>query len=289
MALAHKQLEVSFSLANGSFGGGGNTHTVRGARCMCHIECGTGPEISNMELAIFGLPLALMNQLSVCGNQYLKQYQNDITVYAGDDTIGMTLVFHGSIIQAFVDGQSMPQVCFRVTASPGAHWAVKPAEPISVKGSADAAGLIAGLAKKMGMTFENAGVSVKLSNPYYGGTLWTQMMQIARHGGFNVAVENNNVAIVPPGKAREGGTVLISPETGMVGYPAFVQANVLVYALYNPNVKYQGSVEIKSDLTPANGTWTVNRLEYELESEVPNGKWFMLMECISQDVTVGGT
>jgi hypothetical protein len=288
MAFASKKLQVTFSLANGSFSGGGNSHTVNDGRVLAHITVTGGPAMSNAELAIFGMPLEVMNQLSVCGNQYLKQYKNGVSVYAGDDMIGMTLVFTGDIVTAYVDAQSMPQVCFRVVAAPGTYWASKPADPISVAGKADAASLMQQIAGKMGMAFENAGVNVQLANPYYAGTLWTQMLQIARHGGFSVIVDKNRMAIVPPGQSRASGAVLISPQTGMVGYPAFIQANVLVYALYNPNVEMLGQIEVKSDLTPANGIWTVNRLEYELESQVPNGKWFMLMEGVINQQTVAG-
>lgn len=288
MAFAHKQISVTFELAQGEYSGGGNQHTVQGLRCMCHIVNQGGPAISTLELAIFGMPLSTMNQLSTVGRQAYKMYKNSIVVQAGDEATGMSVVFEGQIVNAYVDAQSMPQVCFRVTGAPGPYWAVKPATPISVAGSADASQLMSQLADKMGLTFEDAGVKVKLSNPYYGGTLWTQMLQIAKHCGFNVAVERGKLAIVPPDKAREGGAVLISPKTGMVGYPAFIQANVVVYALYNPDVTYLGEIEVQSDITPACGHWKVARLEYELESEVPNGKWFMLIEGVTMDQTVSG-
>ncbi len=77
-----------------------------------------------------------------------------------------------------------------------------------------------------GLTFENAGVVAKLANPYYAGTAWTQMLQIARDAGIDVYVERNNMAIVAPASVRQGDATLISPETGMVGYPAFNQAAI---------------------------------------------------------------
>lgn len=281
MSFSQKLITVQFDLANGSFGSGkNNTATVTGLRTSVHITNTGGASNSNMELAIYGLPLSMMNQLSTVGTQAYKMYHNSITVEAGDAISGMTLVFGGSIISAFVDAESMPNVCFRVMAAPGAFHAIKPVAPLSIKGSADVTGMMSGLAKQMGFGFENAGVNLKLANPYYAGTAWQQAVQIAKHAGVDMIVERNVMAIVPPDKTREGDAVLISAETGMVGYPAFNQANVLVRALFNPSVKYLGAIEVKSDLTPANGKWKVNRLEYELESLVPHGKWFMLMEGV---------
>lgn len=286
MSFSQKLINVQFNLANGKFDGGGNTATISGLRVSAHITNTGGASQSWLEAAIYGLPLSLMNQLSTVGTQSYKIYQNSVTVEAGDTDTGMTLVFGGEIVTAFVDAQSMPQVCFRVTARPGAFHAIKPVTPISIRGSADVAGMMSNLAKQMGLGFENAGVTAKLANPYYAGTALQQALTIAKHAGIDMIIERNTMAIVPPDKAREGDSVLISPQTGMVGYPAFNQANVLVKALFNPSVTYLGSIEVKSDLTPANGKWKVNRLEYELESMVPQGKWFMLMEGVQIGQTV---
>jgi hypothetical protein len=96
------------------------------------------------------------------------------------------------------------------------------------------------------------------------------------------------LAITPPGQARAGDAVLIAPQTVMDGYPVFVSNTVVVKALFNPNVKYQGTVQIQSDITPACGTWKVIKLEYDLESSVPHGKWFMIITGITtQSLDVG--
>ncbi|MGN6775002.1 baseplate hub protein [Rhizobium sp.] len=280
MTFSQKLINVQFDLANGSFGKGkNNSALITGARVSCHITNTGGASQSWLEMAIYGLPLSLMNQLSTVGTQAYKLYQNSVTVEAGDAS-GMTLVFGGQITSAFVDAQSMPQVCFRVMARPGAFQAIKPATPLSIRGSADVAGMMQNLAKQMGYGFENGGVTAKLSNPYYAGTPLQQALAIAKHAGIDMIIERNTLAIVPANSTRQGDAILISPETGMIGYPAFNQANVLVRALFNPAVQYLGSIEVKSDLTPANGKWKVNRLEYQLESLIPHGRWEMAMEGV---------
>ncbi len=87
-----------------------------------HVVTG-GETQATAELAIFGLPLDMMNQLSVVGTQINAIAKNSITVEAGDDESGMHLVFAGNIINAFVDANNMPNVCLRVSASPGAYYA----------------------------------------------------------------------------------------------------------------------------------------------------------------------
>jgi len=278
MSFVERTITVQFDLANGQFEGGGNTATVTGLRCVCHVTATGGPSQSVMDLTIYGMPLSVMNQLSTVGTQYAQRSQNGITVLAGDAD-GESVVFDGVIFNAFVDALDMPDACFRVVATPGAYQAVVPAAPLSISGSADAAGMMSKLASQMGLQFENNGVSVKLANPYYAGTPWGQALAIAADGNFNMVVDRGVLVITPLGKPRAGDAVLISPDTGMVGYPAFVQNNIVVTSVFDPAVKNQGTIEVKSALTPANGQWQVRKLDYELESQRPHGRWFMTIEA----------
>lgn len=279
MSFSRKRIDVSFALANGQFAGGGNSHTVSGLRVMCMIESTGGESQSRLQLVIFGLPLSVMNQLSTVGAQIDQIYKNQVTVFAGDDEIGMSMVFQGQIIKAFVEGSAPPNVAFVVLGRPGHFDMVKPVKPISIQGSADAAGMMSQIAGQMGLSFENNGVTAKLANPYYPGTAMSQMMAIARHCGFDAIIDRGVLAIVPPDETRSSGTPLISPQTGMVGYPRFDQASVEVTSYYKPEVRCLGDIQIQSELTPACGIWKVVSITYELESETPGGKWFQTMSC----------
>lgn len=287
MAFTQKLINVQLTLANGEFQGGGNTVTISGHRVSFMCAYVGGYQQSEAHVSIYGLPLSVMNQMSTVGKQLDFKVSNLVKVFAGDAKTGMTIVYDGMIIDAYVDAQAMPNVAFRIKAGPSPYHAVTPAAPISVNGTADAADLMKTLAGKMGLKFENAGVTAKLSNSYYAGSLWTQAQQIAKHGGFDWIVDRGTLAIVQPGKAREGDAILISPETGMVGYPMFNEARVIVRCLFNTNFKHYGIVEIKSDLTPACGKWTVIRTDLELDSMIPNGHWFMTLYTRRADVPGG--
>ena len=123
MSFAQQLINVQFNMANGQFSdGGGNSYLAKGLRCRVHIENAGGASNFQMELAIYGLPLSVMNQLSTVGTRAFKMYKNSICVEAGDEN-GMTLIFGGAITTAFVDAEGMPDVAFRVAASPGAFGA----------------------------------------------------------------------------------------------------------------------------------------------------------------------
>ncbi len=62
----------------------------------------------------------------------------------------------------------------------------------------------------------------------------------------------------------------------MIGYPQFEAVNVTVRTLFNTKVSPIGpgrSVTIKSQLTAANGDFTVYDVIHDLMSEMPDGSW----------------
>ena len=280
MTFSPKLINVSFSLKNGVFEGGGNTANVSGLRVVCHIETRGGDSQSLLDLAVYGMPLSEMNALTTFGPTYLSQSKNGVIVQAGDAS-GMSTVFIGNIYIAYVDAQAMPQVCLRVRATPGSFYNVKPQTPLSFSGPTPAATIAQKIADSIGATLENNGVNTVLSNPYYASDAISQIRKLAQHAGFDWILDKGTLAITPPGQARAGAAVLISPKTGMVGYPIFVSPNIVVKNLFNPDVKYQGLIQVQSELTPACGTWKVIKLDLDLESNVPHGRWFLTAEAIN--------
>jgi hypothetical protein len=275
-----KLINTSFSLANGNFSaGGGNRANLTGLRTICHIENRGGATQAHADIAVFGLPLSMMNRMVTFGSQYNLQTKNTVMVEAGDAIAGMSLVFQGNIYQAWVDGQSQPQVCLRVKATPGNYYNVAPQTPLSFKGPTQASTIAQKIAGYLGATLENNGVNTVLTNPYFASDAISMIRSLAEHCGFDWILDKGVLAITPP--ARQGAPVLISPQTILDGYPIFASPSVTVKALFDPNVKYQGLIQIQSDITPACGTWKVIKLDIDLESMVPHGKWHMTAQGIT--------
>lgn len=288
MAFSKKKIDVIFELANGKFEGGGNTYTASGLRTSCSIEVKGAGYQGNARVAIYGIPLDIMNQLSNVGPKWAQAQPNNMTIMAGDEISGMQIVWQGNIYVAMVDATAMPHVAFLVEGRPGYFGQIKSAPPLSIQGSGDVATMMQQIANGLGMTFENNGVVKKLANPYYSGSLVSQATQIARDAGILWIMDRNTLAICNPGEPRKGDAPLISAETGMIAYPLFNQNMIILRAYYNPSVQFMGLVEVKSDITPANGKWLVQSLTYELEAEMPKGKWHMDITGIVQGNTVAG-
>ena len=276
MSFTQKFIEVDFDLAQGSFqgGGGGNKHTVRGLQVSTTIVKAGGVSQGGAQIAIYGLPLSVMNQLSTYGRTLTFTGRNSVTIRAGEDPSSLTTVFTGTISSASMDGQGQPNVSFQVEAFVGSYENAKPVEPTSMPGSQDVGTLMGMIAQKGGFQFENNGVDGKIMNPYLPGTAVQQMHALAEMARIERVIDNGVLAIWKPGGSRQGKSTLISPQTGLVSYPIFDSQGVIVRTLYQPSLTYGSTIEIKSSMTPACETWIVHKLTYNLACMTPKGPWF---------------
>jgi hypothetical protein len=233
---------------------------------------GTNPAL---DLRIWGMLPNQMNDLSTFATQ---PYFTDaaLALEAGDEQNGLALVFTGAITEAWQFFQDQPDCFMHIVAMTTFAPKRKPVPPRSYAGATDVVNIMSALASDMGLTFENSGVSgVVLSNPYLPGTAFDQMQKVKEAAGINAVIDNGTLAIWPKGQARSGPEVLISRETGMIGYPVSSQNGIIVSTLFNPNLRWGGKVKVQSsDIPRANGEWAILvALTHELECERPGGNW----------------
>lgn len=278
MSFLQRKLNSTFVLGTGNFGTQGqNQLDLSGLRTSADVIYAGGLGAGTLDLAIYGMTLSHMNQLSTLGLVYTQIRRNSITLEAGDDENGMATVFQGTILNAWPDMNGMPNVPFRVSAQVQMVNAIKPSKTISIKGGADVATILSGLATQMDAKFENNGVSVKLQNVYYSGTAFEQAQQIVQHAGIEWnGAQNGTLAIWNPGQKRGGTSILLSKDTGMVGYPTATSNGIAVRCLWNPSIGLGTTIKVQTSLALNSGTgeFTVYGLDHHLDAYTPNGRWF---------------
>lgn len=283
MSIPHRKINVTFALGQGTFGESGfDVVTLTDLRCQVDIAKAGGVFRGALHLRMWGLTLDRMMQLSKVGRLATSTQLNTISVDVGDDN-GMSTVFQGSIFQAWPDFAWMPDSAFDVQASAGWFEAIKPVPPTSYKGSVDVAVIMASLAEQMNLGFESNGVSVLLSNPYLPGTAWNQVVAAGKAADINFTIDGGVLAIWPRAGARVGPPAIVSPDTGLVGYPQFNATGLTLRTLFNPAIRFGSTIQVQSELKPACGTWRVNQIAYNLSSEMPNGPWFQVIDCSDLD------
>jgi hypothetical protein len=277
VSFVKRRVTVVFQLGEGVFGESGtNTVTCSGLRVHAHIDKVFGPGMGEAQIRIHGLTPSLLNQLSSLNQATMAIRKNTVIVSAGDDVNGMATVFQGQIMISQIMLNTAPDTALMVLAQAGAFAAVQLVPPSSYPVSADAAVVMQNLAHLAGLSFENNGVSVQLATPYYPGSPLEQIRKCAQAAGIEYVIDDTTLAIFPVGGARGTQIPVISPATGMVGYPNYSTSvyGIELTTLFNPLLRPGGKVQVESSLAVANGTWQVFNMQHELESEDPGGQWF---------------
>ena len=281
MTFVQRALEVTISLSDDPYAkaksfegsGGANELTLSGLRMSAKIMKAGGPSDCTMDLTIYGMTSSQMDQLSTLGMQINLTPKNPIVLLAGDKETGMTTVFSGYILTAYADYKGQPEVPFRITAHAGLPQSVISTTPTSIKGSADVADAMSGLASRMGLIFENNGVSGKVASPYLSGSLRTQAQTLAEAAGISMLIDLGVLSIWPRNGNRTGEAVEVSKNTGMEGYPCYTNYGLIIETLFNKQIQFGKLIKVISTLKPANGKWSVYGLNYSLDCQVPGGRW----------------
>jgi hypothetical protein len=290
MTLVKRVITLEFQLGLGAnFGdSGSDTIEVKGVRTSVTLNQAGGRAMTSADIKVYGLPLDVMNQLTILGAPLDDSKHNTVIISAGDAGGPLSVVFAGTIMEAWVDARNAPEICLIVGAKDGALLALRPTIPVSFKGTVDVATIVSYIAEVANMGFQNNGVSVQTTSPYYPNTVLSQLQDLADHYDFNAVVEtaggdananSSKIIIWPKGTARPSSVPMLSRATGLIGYPMHTQQGIELETLFNPAIVFGGDVMVESDLKPANGRWNVFQISHDLESETPNGKWFTSINC----------
>jgi hypothetical protein len=179
----------------------------------------------------------------------------------------------------------MPNTYLYIEAQIGYAALVQPAAPLSISANTDVATVMQKIATAMGYQFENNGVSISVAKgSYWGNTLMEQarsLMQAYKFWMYIDSTKPNTLAISPYGVARNTAVPLISPQTGLEGYPVFNSTGVNFETLFNPAITFGGAIQMSSSIPKANGTWIVVSMSHHLSSQTPGGSWKTTVNAVS--------
>lgn len=275
-----KTIRTTITLGKGTFGGGGNSKIIEGLATDVDITKPGLPEKNSASVSIANISLADMEQMTFLAFQPLQSLKNLIAIEAGEQGKTLATVFKGEITSAYADYGSVPDVEFKIEALSGGYAAQIGAKPISVKGNAKAADLIKQFAKEIGYTFKNEGVAASVRNAVFNGSPIEKARSVADEVGAELLIDDDSMILMPYDKPRSGGAVLLTPETGLIGYPSFTSDGISFSCFFNPNLKQGGQVKIESIVPRASGYWKITKLSHRLTAyRTGGGSWYSSVDA----------
>lgn len=272
-----KRIEVRVTLAEGNFAASknnaGNTKIIRLASDVTISKPG-GKEKPGASIKIYNMPLADMEQLTLLAFRPLKSSKNVVAVYAGDEN-GLSLAFSGDITAAVPDFTGTPDPVFEISAVTGYEASITAVKPYTAGGEQDVPSVLEQLAKNMGFTFVNRGVTARLRNLCLMGGPMEQARALAEAARLDLIVDDGELVAAPRGTLRvdatEQNTPVWSASSGLLGYPGFDNKGIVARGIYEPRLLIGGPLRIASMVPKASGLWRITSLTHHLQSGLPRG------------------
>jgi hypothetical protein len=274
-----KTIRIAVTLGKGNFSEGGNTKTIEGLACDVSVQKPGLPEKNSATVKVWGLKYEDMAQLTMLSFKPLESQHNLISVKAGEKDGSLALIFQGEITSAFADFNAAPDVCMRFEADSGSYPQQMASPVLTVQGEVSADQLFSQFAKDAGYSFKNEGVTSAVQNAWFPGSPIDKMTKLARDIGCELLIDDGAVIALPAGKARSGNAVLLTKDTGLIGYPTFNQDGISCRCLFNPDLAYGGLIKVESIVPRASGVWRITKLTHSIAAYVSGGNWESQVEA----------
>ncbi|HDU8612140.1 TPA: hypothetical protein RG697_003814 [Morganella morganii] len=247
-----------------------------GLRISAEINFGNGMPAPSARLRIYGLPAETMNKLIRQKYRDAKKLRDDIMVEAGDQGEDLMMVFKGGIVEAYPDYAEAPNASLIIEAQTAVLEAMTPSDAESYEGTHDVINIMGNVCRRIGYTLEDNGVKQSLENVYLCNTDISKIKWLAEAANLDLYVESGNIAVTRKGEPRKLKIPVISPDSGMIGYPVPTSVGVQFKCFYDPIVRFGGVVRIKDSIIDrCNGDWITYGVRVNLETETEGGRWFM--------------
>lgn len=278
-----KDLKFRITLAQTTFANGANQVTFNGFRSTVDVTMAGWHTNGSSVIRIWGLGQDLMNAVTTLTWAPLSvNNKNLIEVWTIDGGVE-TLVFKSDIVNAWGDYASMPDVCLYVETSTCYNLQVQPAEPTSFGDVVTVGDVVNQLATKMGLIPEvtDAAAKILIDRPYLQGSLVDQLRQFISAVDLRYELTQDIISVHTKDEKRFGQVFspVVSPSTGLIGYPLFNNNGVVFKCLFNPALMNGDEITVESSIARASGTFSITAMDFHLSSKMPNGPWFMEVIC----------
>lgn len=264
-----------------------NTVTIEGMRTIVEISSGGGAVIPSARVKIYGLNQDTMDKLIALKWRLVQRLKNEITIDATDENGNYVTVFHGSIFSAIPDYQEAPNVAINIEALTNGYLFKNPTPAISRKGVYRVYDIVKEICEPIEFALEpedGTSITATIENPYLTGSDLEKIMSVCDQTSVKYYIENKKIILTNKDEVRKNKIAILTPKTGLIGYPIPTDIGIICRCLFDPNVIFGGVIKVEDSLVKmANGYWRVYGLRLTLESELEQGRWFC--EISAQQVT----
>lgn len=267
MSFTKKAIRIELELTTGL------TKSFQGLACKANIQKLGLPDKNKATIEIMGLSYDDLAAATSVSFRPFVYNRNRVSVFAGEEGKELMQIFSGNVVTSWADFNNVPEPVLKIDAMTGGFASLLSQPQIATDGAAKVSEVVGQMAKASGMAFSNQGVDASLNNSVLSGSPIEKAHSAANQVGADLIIDDNEMVLLPRGAERNTGlgTILVSPETGMIGYPTFGNMTIQVKTFFNPAIRFGGSIEIQTIVPKASGTWRVTKVQHQISAYDPKG------------------
>lgn len=289
--MTYKKRTISYeiTLQNGSFSDTDNNQTtlkVSDVRSYISLEINGGITGLTADAQIYGLTVDQMARISGSGFKYTASQGAKIKV-----TVDGNNFFQGQIIWARPDYNQAPDIPLIISAMSNPEDMWKPITDTSISGAANLKDIIAAVGGKVGATVGTCDITQVFQNVALRGGFISQISQLQQMLDpldIFLDYDNQHISAYKQSAYDTSGNqdILLSKDTGMLGYPTFTEYGIIVNAVYQEGFKINRFVKVDSVVPNASGEYKiVQGSRHSLSSWVDNGPWSSTLMLVHPNVS----
>lgn len=265
---------------------GDNRLRSTGLAISTAITYGNGAISPTAQITVHNLPIDKMAKLFRVQWNTMQALLNTVKIEVGEQGGQLMTAYEGNITFATINMDGAPNISLIITSQMAVVDKMRVTDPFTIPKdtTVDVSQIVRFLAEDSGYQFENYGVTHALSDTSLNGSNIEKIEKLAQMCDFDLYIEQRLIVICKKGGERDLKIPIISPRTGLIGYPAPEQRGLNFICAYDPLVRFGGIVRIKESLIEiANADWRIYGLVSTLEANIPQGKWEMNVNATWRD------
>jgi hypothetical protein len=253
------------------------TYTFQPHRMQIQVRNGS-KQFGNTRVAIYGVPLATMNQIARLQLEPLTPVINDtLQINVLDDSGAFVPFFQGVIMWSAVNASRMPHVALEIEAASGGALTLVSASPYATPGGVTLKDALTAIVAPAGFVVDYADSApvYQLAQTRVTGAPLDQVGALMRqYPDLTWQPILQRLQVRSVNAPISADTIDISAETGLMGYPTYSTSGLQFATLFNPKLTPGAALNVQTEFDFVNRTlWVATVLSHTLEPNTPGGQW----------------
>lgn len=201
-----------------------------------------------------------------------------LTLEAGRTSTGLSLIYTGNIFRSSIS--QPPDQTLTIKCLTGQYLKQNMVH-VSFPESVPLSRIAHNVAEKNNLPLLFEAKERSINNFSFAGSALKLVDALASLGDIDVFVDNDLLVVKNTNTARQGKTIVLSPETGLVGIPEPTETGIRLIMLFDHRVNVGSSVNLKSQLYPTfNGRYVIYKLAFQIANR--DTAFYLTADCRRQ-------